>query len=171
MLSANAIMMTGRYTITWEKLCAAVDHGFNTQIWGPVFLGFSINPVVVPYLSMKALKSRFHHRHQQGSPALDLFHLLVNCKHRDSIDPRHKIYAVLGLLRARHPESLKAGSPDALDVETDYCHDVDYVYRKMSLELILKMENLDVLGICPKQLVHFHLGLRTGVSPTASAPL
>jgi hypothetical protein len=45
---------------------------------------------------------------------------------------------------------LKAGSSDALDVEMDYSHDVDYVYRKMSQELILKMQSLDVLGICPQ---------------------
>jgi hypothetical protein len=150
MLSSNAIMMTGRYAITWQKFLAAVDRGLNTQIWGPIFLGFAMNPVVVPYISMRALESRYRHARPLESPARDLFTLLVNCRHRESTDPRDKIYAVLGLLRARYPEALRSESSDALDVEMDYSHDVDYVYRRICQELIRKMENLDVLGICPK---------------------
>ncbi|CZR65431.1 uncharacterized protein PAC_15331 [Phialocephala subalpina] len=150
MLSSNAIMMTGRYTITWKNLCAAVDHGLNTRIWGTVMFGAVMNPVVVPYISMRALMVRYHRPNQLGSPAVDLLHLLAHCRHRESTDARDKIYAVLGLLRDTHPEALRPESSDALDVELGYSYDVVYVYRKMCQELIQKLGNLDVLGICPK---------------------
>jgi hypothetical protein len=120
------------------------------QIWGPVALGFIVNPVVVPYISMRALMNRYRPPNQLGSPAVDLLRLLMHCRHRESTDPRDKIYAVLGLLRDTHSEALKSDGSDALDVELGYNYDVEHVYRNMCQELIRKTDTLDVLGICPK---------------------
>ncbi|KAH6712358.1 heterokaryon incompatibility protein-domain-containing protein [Leptodontidium sp. MPI-SDFR-AT-0119] len=150
MLSSNATLMIGKYTITWDDLCAAVDHGLNMQIWEHVFLGFIVNPVVVPYISMRALMNRYRLPDQLDTPAVDLTRLLVHCRHRESQDPRDKIYAVLGILRDAHSEALKADAIDAPKVEVGYGKDVREVYRSMSRELVLKANNLDVLGICPK---------------------
>ncbi|KAH9219729.1 heterokaryon incompatibility protein-domain-containing protein [Leptodontidium sp. 2 PMI_412] len=150
MLSSNATLMIGKYTITWDDLCAAVDHGLNMQIWEHVFLGFIVNPVVVPYISMRALMNRYRLPDQLDTSAVDLTRLLIHCRHRESQDPRDKIYAVLGILRNSHSEALKADALDAPKVEVGYGKDVREVYRSMSRELILKANNLDVLGICPK---------------------
>lgn len=150
MLSSNAILMMSRYTITWEDFCAGADHGLSTQIWGEVAFGFLMNPITVPYLSLRALISRYRYSDQMSSPAADLLHLLIHCRHRDSTDPRDKIYAVLGLLRLTHPEAISHEGSDTLDVALGYDHDVAYVYRKMCQELIQKSGNLDVLGVCPK---------------------
>jgi hypothetical protein len=150
-LSSNAVMTTGRYTMDWATFCTAVDHGLNLQIWGPVNFGFSMNPVVVPYLSLRTLieQRRYHRVHGLGAPAVDLLHLLTNSRHRSSTDARDKVYSVLGLLRDRYPKALDPERADALKIELGYGYDVIYVYRRMCQELILKSENLDVLGICP----------------------
>jgi hypothetical protein len=74
----------------------------------------------------------------------------MHCRHRESTDPRDKIYAVLGLLRDTYSEALKSDGSDALDVELGYNYDIEHVYRHMCQELIRKTDTLDVLGICPK---------------------
>ncbi|KAH7348530.1 heterokaryon incompatibility protein-domain-containing protein [Rhexocercosporidium sp. MPI-PUGE-AT-0058] len=149
MLPSKAVLMIGKYTIKWEDLCAAVDYGLNMHIWEHVFLGFIINPVVVPYISMRTLMNRYRLPNQLGTPASDLIRLLVHCRHRKSQDPRDKIYAVLGILRASHPESLKSDAIDAPKIEVGYGKDVREVYRSMARELILKTNTLDVLGVSP----------------------
>ncbi|PQE21336.1 Heterokaryon incompatibility protein [Rutstroemia sp. NJR-2017a WRK4] len=150
MLSKKSILMMGKYTITWENCFAAVDHGLRMQLWGHVFLGFIVNPVIIPYISMRALMNRYRLVDQQRSPAVDLLRLLIHCRHRDSRDPRDKIYAVLGILRDIHPETLKSDASDAPNVEVGYQRDVREVYRSMSQELILKTNTLDSLGVCPE---------------------
>jgi hypothetical protein len=150
MLSSNAVLMLSRHTITWEDFRAGVDLGLSTQMWGHVAFGFLVNPVTVPYLSMRALMDRYRRSGQLGSPAFDLLHLLIHCRHRDSTDPRDKIYAILGLLRATHPEAMGHEGSDTLGVALGYGHDVVYIYRKMCQELVQQSGNLDVLGVCPK---------------------
>jgi hypothetical protein len=150
MLSSNAVLMLSRYTIAWEDFRVGVDHGLSTQIWGHVAYGFLVNPVTVPYLSMRALMGRYRRPNQMGSSAVDLLHLLIHCRHRDSTDPRDKIYAVLGLLRATHPEVMRHEVSDTLSVALDYDHDVVYVYRETCQELVQKTGNMDILGVCPK---------------------
>jgi hypothetical protein len=120
------------------------------QIWEHVFLGFIVNPVIVPYISMRALMNRYRLVDQQNSPAVDLLHLLIHCRHRESRDPRDKIYAVLGILRDAHPETLNSDASDAPNIEVGYQKDVIEVYRSMSQELILKTNTLDSLGVCPE---------------------
>jgi hypothetical protein len=149
-LSPNAVMVTGRNSITFEKLCAAVDHGLDTQIWGPVFLGFILNPIVVPYLSIKALMNHYRHPQHQRSPSVHLLHLLIHCRYRQSTNPRDKIYAVLGLLRQIFPDAMNPESPNPLNIELGYEKDVAYVYRSTCREIILKTGQLDILGVCPK---------------------
>jgi hypothetical protein len=150
MLSSNAVLMVSRYTIAWEDFRAGVDHGLSTQVWGHVAFGFVVNPVTVPYLSMRALMARYRRPNRMDSSAVDLLYLLIHCRHRDSTDPRDKIYAVLGLLRATHPEAMKHEGSDTLGIALDYDHDVVYIYRQMCQELVQKTGNLDVLGVCPK---------------------
>ncbi|KAL2063734.1 hypothetical protein VTL71DRAFT_5539 [Oculimacula yallundae] len=147
MLTRNAVMMIGKHTITYDNLSAAVDHGLQMRIWTHIFLGFIVNPVIVPYISMRALQNR--RASSPGSPAVDLLRLLVHCRHRESRDPRDKIYSVLGILRDTHPEVLNSGVRDTPIVEVGYKKDVQEVYRNMSQELISKTGTLDVLGICP----------------------
>jgi hypothetical protein len=149
-LSSNAVFMLSRYTIAWENFRDGVDHGLSTQIWNHVHYGFLVNPVAVPYLSMRALMGRYRRPNQLSSSAVDLLCTLIHCRHRKAKNPRDKIYAVLGLLRATHPEAMGGKGPNTLDIVLDYDLDVVYVYRKICEEIILKSGNLDVLGVCPK---------------------
>ncbi|CZT04483.1 uncharacterized protein RCO7_10419 [Rhynchosporium graminicola] len=152
MLSRNAVLMIGKYTITWENLAAAVDHGLQMQLWTHIFLGFIVNPVIVPYISMRSLMHRYQPSNlsSSGSPGADLLRLLTHCRHRESRDPRDKIYSVLGIFRATHPHILtRFAAVDTPIVEVRYERDVQVVYRNISQELIYKTNTLDVLGICP----------------------
>ncbi|KAK0120495.1 hypothetical protein ONS96_010704 [Cadophora gregata f. sp. sojae] len=150
LLSSNAVLMIGKYTITWENFRAATDHGLNIQIWNHSVLGFIVNPVVVPYISMRALTNRYRLPDQRGTPAVDLLRLLVHCRHRESRDPRDKIYALLGILRDAHSEALKHHSPDAPEIKIEYKTDVREVYCKISKEIIAKTNTLDSLGVRPR---------------------
>ncbi|KAK6063221.1 HET domain-containing protein [Seiridium cupressi] len=162
LLSENVIFMIGRRTITWEKLCRAVDYGLRIQIWVPITEGFIVDHAIVPYLSMRALIARRQvegHRQLQQSgtsrkhaemPASYLLLLLTLCRHRGSTDPRDKIYAVLGLLRDTFSEAMAPGHPDNLAIRLDYHHPTVYVYRKTAETIISMLNNLDILGTCPK---------------------
>lgn len=143
-LSSNAVIMTGRHVISWEDLRTGVDHGLDLQIWGQVAFGFLMNPVTVPYLSMRALISRYSRSKELGDSATNLLHLLMYCRHRDATDPRDKVYAVLGLLRLTHSDAMSS-----LNIPIGYDLEVAYVYRRVSEEIIRKMGNLDILGVVP----------------------
>lgn len=154
LLSRNAVMMTGRRTITWDDLRAAVDHGFNIQIWEPIHFGFILDNVIVPYLSIRAFENRQRFQLQlqlhDDSPARDLLHALMHCRHREATNPRDKIYAFLGLLRDAQAKAMVLGSPDKLSIEVNYDLPVVTIYRRVSQEFIQKLDNLDILGVCPK---------------------
>lgn len=143
-LSSNAVIMTGRHVISWEDLRAGVDHGLSLQIWGQVAFGFLMNPVTIPYLSMRALITRYSHSKGLADSATNLLHLLMYCRHRDATDPRDKVYAVLGLLRLTHFDAMSS-----LNIPVGYDLDVAYVYRKVGEELVRKMGSLDSLGVVP----------------------
>lgn len=151
LLSDNALMVIGQRSIEWGDLCAAVDHGFNIQIWSPVHLGFLKDDIIVPYLSLRALTNRQRGRKKQlSSPAHELLNLLIHCRHRDSKDPRDKVYALLGLLRDADLSAMNGIHPQKLDIKPDYNLPLIDVYRQVSQELIEKLDNLDVLGVTPK---------------------
>ena len=156
LLSPNVLFMNGRYTVKWDTVCLAVDHGINLQIWLPISFGFIMDLSIVPYLSMRALMNRRSHSFSaptvppSGSSARDLLHFLTHCRHRRSADPRDKVYAVLGLLRDAHSNAMASGTSEGLDVKLDYNHPVVYVYRKTAQTLISKLDSLEILGTVPK---------------------
>ncbi|KAI1394506.1 HET-domain-containing protein [Hypoxylon fuscum] len=156
LLSSNVLFMNGRYTIKWETVCVAVDHGFNIQIWTPMSFGFVMDRAIIPYLSMRALMTRrrlrapYPARQPSWHSAYDLLHFLTHSRHRESADPRDKIYAVLGLLRDAHSRAMTPETSDSLDIKLDYHHPVVYVYRKTAQTLISNLDSLDILGTVPK---------------------
>ncbi|KAG8161307.1 hypothetical protein KVR01_009571 [Diaporthe batatas] len=148
LLSNHALVVMGRRSIDWRDFCAAIDHGFNIQIWSPLHFGFIRDEIIVSYLSLRALENRQRHKQgQRSSTAEELLNLLIHCRHRDSKDPKDKIYAMLGLLRDVQSGALNA---QKLCIEPDYELPVIEVYRQVSQELIKKLGNLDVLGVTPK---------------------
>ncbi|KAH8779833.1 heterokaryon incompatibility protein-domain-containing protein [Diaporthe sp. PMI_573] len=151
LLSHNAVMVIGRRSMEWRNFCAAVDHGFNIQIWSPVHFGFIKDEIIVPYLSLRALTNRQRCRQEQlSSPAHELLNLLIHCRHRASKDPRDKIYALLGLLHDAEFQAMNASHPQKLCIKPDYNLPLIDVYRQVSQELIEKLDNLDVLGVTPR---------------------
>ncbi|KAI0166875.1 HET-domain-containing protein [Hypoxylon sp. FL1284] len=154
-LSQNAVLMIGRHAIKWETICLAVDHGFNLQIWMTSDLGFILDPVVVPYLTMRALTNRRrlqsleHKSPSSQTVASDLLHLLIHCRHRRSTDPRDKVYGVLGLLRDAQSDVVAAKGSTSLQIKPDYTHPVAYVFRNTTESIISHMNSLDILGTCP----------------------
>ncbi|CAN8105391.1 unnamed protein product [Discula destructiva] len=155
LLSASPIMMIGRYATSWQTVRAAVNHGFNLQIWTPVHYGFFIDLIIVPYLSARALENQrrlMQQQSQQRHPdisARELLLILMQCRHRESQDPRDKIYAFLGILRDSRSDATALDDPKQLSVRVDYNLPVVYIYRLVSMMFIENLQNFDILGVCP----------------------
>ena len=152
LLASQAVIVTGRYAIDWEKFCTAIDYGLAIGIWNPVNLGLIVNPIVVPYVSMHALRLR-RRSSQMSSPdnsspaatARAFLELLVHCRFRDARDPRDKINCLLGLVPGN--QSNDSGKT-LLGIEPDYALSVRDAFCKATRQLILQSGNLDVLGAC-----------------------
>ena len=144
LLASEAVIMAGTYTMDWDRFCAGINHGLAIGIWNPILLGIVLDPIVIPYLSMSALRKerRALSRPSAKAPAQALLELLIQCRFRHASDPRDKVYALLGL------KDMNPGSQaSALGIEPDYELSGDEVYRHTARQLLLQSsENLDVLG-------------------------
>lgn len=146
LLASQAVVMTGTFTMDWDRFSRGVDYGFAIGIWNPVYLGIVVDPVVTPYLSTRALRKR---RRPSSKPipaqskastvADALLELLIKCRFRQASDPRDKVYALLGLLD---------GHASALGIEPEYGLSTSQVYRLAAKKLLLHSDHLDLLGAC-----------------------
>ncbi|KAK1995632.1 HET-domain-containing protein [Colletotrichum falcatum] len=156
LLSNNITLVMGRYSIDWQDLCAAVDHGLRMRIWPTLASGTFVNPSILPYFTIRALQRRLglYASEDRGSnvehgPGI-LLTLLEGCRQRESKDPRDKIYAVSGILKNIQRLGSAADAVKRVNIDADYASPVVYVYRMMSQQLIQSTGSLDVLGICPR---------------------
>ncbi|KAI1284415.1 hypothetical protein F5Y07DRAFT_346435, partial [Xylaria sp. FL0933] len=194
LLASQAIGVTGTHTMEWNRLCLGAEYGLTIGIWIPVLLGMMIDKSVVPFLSFHALRQK--RRQQYGilsvsklpvvCPAQEMLELLFYCRFRDAKEPRDKIYSLLGLQSAGQDYSM------ALGIEPDYSAPLDQVYINAARQIILRCDNLDVLGTCltknssalpswvtdwsdtspaPRPLMHDFLGRRRTTHATSHSKL
>ncbi|KAK4140466.1 heterokaryon incompatibility protein-domain-containing protein [Dichotomopilus funicola] len=147
LLASEVVVVTGTFSMNWERFCAAIDHGLAVGIWNPTLVGIILDPIVVPYLSMRALRKRIlspleSPADPQPTAALvsRLFELLVRCRFRLASDSRDKVYALLGMIKNEG----QADNP--LGIEGDYRLSETEVYRHTARQLLLQSSSLDLLG-------------------------
>ncbi|KAK3340003.1 heterokaryon incompatibility protein-domain-containing protein [Lasiosphaeria hispida] len=150
LLASQAVVMTGTFTMDWDQFCAGIDYGLAIGIWNPVMLGIVVDPVVIPYLSMSALRKQ---RRSPSSrppscgpsaviPAQALLELLTRCRFRQASDPRDKVYALLGLEDGEDQDT----QVSALGIEPDYRRSETEVYCHTARHLLLHSADLNMLG-------------------------
>lgn len=109
---------------------------------------------IIPYLSIKSLRLQLGLQRdpvpdQPDFGAQGVLVLLEMCRHRQARDPRDKIYAIFGMVKA--VQSMKPASDTVHSIiMADYTKPVVYVYRTLTQQLIETTESLDVLGVCPQ---------------------
>ncbi|KAH7323153.1 heterokaryon incompatibility protein-domain-containing protein [Stachybotrys elegans] len=123
------------------------------RAWTAQELLLSPNLAIAPYFAIRTLEERRSLQQTQPEvyavhPAENLLHLLLNCRHRVSKDPRDKIYALLGMLDDGQSSPAKKNSLDMV-ANPDYGNPVVYIYRRISQQCIEQTGSLDIIGVCP----------------------
>lgn len=146
LLASQAVVMAGTYTMDWDRFSAGVNHGLAIGIWNPVMLGIMVDPIVVPYLSIHAIRRERRRpprphlpspRLPAVTPAQTLLELLIKCRFRQASDPRDKVYALLGLIDV-----------EVLGIEPNYWLSASEVYCHAARQLLVQSGDLNVLGAC-----------------------
>ena len=148
LLAAEAVVMTGTFTMDWDRFCTGIDYGLAIGIWNPVLLGAIVDPIVAPYLSMSALRRHCRSfstptapRLPAPAPAQALLDLLIRCRFRQASDPRDKVYGLLGLKDADQISRISC-----LGIEPDYRLSASQVFRHTARQLLLQSSDLNMLG-------------------------
>ncbi|KAK4031975.1 heterokaryon incompatibility protein-domain-containing protein [Parachaetomium inaequale] len=150
LLSTEAVIVAGTYSMDWDRFCAGIDYGLAIGVWNPVLLGVVLDPVVIPYLSMRSLRKQRRSfrqppvsRPSTTAPAPALLDLLIQCRFRQASDPRDKVYALLGI-----KDVSQNRQASVLGIEPDYGLSASEVYCHTARQLLLQSGNLNILGAC-----------------------
>jgi hypothetical protein len=157
LLSSSIILVQGSHEIDWQDFCLAVDHGLRTGIWYFMAAGTFVAEDIIPYLTIKSLRLQLG---LQRDPAPDqpdfraegVLKLLEMCRQREAKDPRDKIYAIFGIVKAFQKLRPASDTVHRILMNPDYTNPVVYVYRMLTQQLIEATESLDVLGVCPQSM-------------------
>ncbi|KAH8788330.1 heterokaryon incompatibility protein-domain-containing protein [Diaporthe sp. PMI_573] len=122
-----------------------------------ILLSSSIILDIIPYLTIKSLRLQLG---LQRDPAPDqpdfraegVLKLLEMCRQREAKDPRDKIYAIFGIVKAFQKLRPASDTVHRILMDPDYTNPVVYVYRMLTQQLIEATESLDVLGVCPQSM-------------------
>lgn len=155
LLSSSIILVQGSQEIDWQDFCLAVDHGLRMRIWIFVGAGTFVAEEIIPYLSIKSLRVQLGLQRDPVPDQLDfgaqgVLKLLEMCRQRQSRDPRDKIYAIFGMVKAVQSMRPASDTVHSIIMDPDYTKPVVYVYRTLTQQLIETTESLDVLGVCPQ---------------------
>ncbi|EFQ34936.1 heterokaryon incompatibility protein [Colletotrichum graminicola] len=123
------------------------------RAWTVQELLLSQNLAISTYFAIRTLEERRKLQQSQPGfyvvhPAENLLHLLLNCTHRVSRDPRDKIYALLGMLDDGQSSPANKNSLGVV-ANPDYQNHVVYIYRRISQQCIEMTGSLDIISICP----------------------
>ncbi|KAK2611427.1 hypothetical protein N8I77_004766 [Diaporthe amygdali] len=154
LLSSSIILIQGNLEIDWHDFCLAVDHGLRMHIWIFLDSGTFVAEEIIPYLSIKSLQLQLGLYGDSTSNRPDfgaegVLKLLEKCRQRESKDPRDKIYAIFGIIKAVQKMRPPSDAVHRMFMDPDYTNPVVYVYRMLTQQLIEATESLDVLGVCP----------------------
>ncbi|KAK0646934.1 hypothetical protein B0T16DRAFT_493819 [Cercophora newfieldiana] len=139
LLAKDALVVVGRHSIGWWRLCLAVNHGINIGIWAPILSGILIDGMLLSCMLAQRLQERRIRQPAGGmNVAQEMLELLTSSRLRDATNPRDKIYALMGLLGAEVQTYLR--------LLPDYSLAVANVYTQSARELIRVSGTLDVLG-------------------------
>lgn len=171
LLASEVVVVTGTFSMNWDRFCAGIDHGLAIGIWSPTLFGIILDPIVVPYLSMRALrKGRLSPLQSsadlQSNTALvsRFFELLIRCRFRLASDSRDKVYALLGMIKNEG----QADNP--LGIEGDYRLSETEAYCHTARQLLLQSSSLDLLGASTPVPTQSHPSWVPDWSSTGSGP-
>lgn len=155
LLSSSVTLVQDSQEIDWQDFCLAVDHGLRMRLWVLLDLGTFVVEEIIPYLSIKSLQLQLRLQQspvpdQPGFGAEGVLKLLERCRQRQAKDPRDKIYAISGIIKAVQKMKPASDPVQNILIEPDYTNPVVYVYRMLTRQLIETAESLDVLGVCPR---------------------
>lgn len=154
LLSSSIILIQGNLEIDWHDFCLAVDHGLRMHIWIFLDSGTFVAEEIIPYLSIKSLQLQLG-LYGDSTPnrpdfgAEGVLKLLEKCRQRESKDPRDKVYAIFGIIKAVQKMRPPSDAVHRMFMDPDYTNPVVYVYRMLTQQLIEATGSLDVLGVCP----------------------
>ncbi|KAL1857044.1 hypothetical protein Daus18300_010492 [Diaporthe australafricana] len=155
LLSTSITLVQGTFEIDWQDFCLAVDHGLRMHIWVLMDSGTFVAEEIIPYLSIKSLQLQLG-LHGDSAPdrpdfgAEGVLRLLEKCRQREAKDPRDKIYAICGIIKAVQKMRPGSNHVHSIVMNPDYTNPVVYVYRMLTQQLIETTQSLDVLGVCPQ---------------------
>lgn len=155
LLSSSITLVQDSHEIDWQDFCLAVDHGLRMHIWVFIDSGTFVAEEIIPYLSIKSLQLQLGLQQssvpdQPDFGAEGVLKLLEKCRQREAKDPRDKIYAIFGIIKAVQNMRPASDPVHSISIDTDYTNPVVYVYRMLTQQLIQTSESLDVLSICPR---------------------
>lgn len=155
LLSSSIILVQGSQEIDWQDFCLAVDHGLRMRIWTFMGAGAFVAEDIIPYLSIKSLRLQLGLQRdpvpdQPDFRAQGVLKLLEMCRQRQARDPRDKIYAIFGMVKAVQSMRPASDTVHNFIMDPDYTKPISYVYRTLTQQLIETTESLDVLGVCPQ---------------------
>ncbi|KAK3986625.1 heterokaryon incompatibility protein 6, OR allele [Cladorrhinum sp. PSN332] len=138
-LAKRASLVMGPHQIDWDLFSAAIHHGEALKLssWTSTIFGGIMESCTAPFHEVKAIRDLA----VNPSPNLadELLSYLNLTSNRKAIDPRDKIFAVLGFADGRL---------QGIGIVPDYRSPVEDVYRDATKKLIEVSGNLDVLGLC-----------------------
>ncbi|TGJ84337.1 hypothetical protein E0Z10_g4387 [Xylaria hypoxylon] len=146
LLSRQALLMKGTYSLPWETFLSGVNYGIAIGIWSPITLGIIINPVLTPYMSLWTMRRKRERLLEQShqSEAEQLLENLVACRFRGATDVRDKVYGILALVVSTGRENEES----SLGIIPNYVTPFREVYCHTARRLIICSKSLDVLGSC-----------------------
>lgn len=155
LLSSSITLVQDSQDIDWQDFCLAVDHGLRMRIWEFLDSGTFVDDGIIPYFSIKSLQLQSGLQqdsvpNQSDFGAEGVLKLLEKCRQREAKDPRDKIYAIFGIIKAVQKTRPASDPVHSISIDPDYTNPVVYVYRMLTQQLIETSESLDVLGVCPR---------------------
>ncbi|KAK4166243.1 heterokaryon incompatibility protein 6, OR allele [Cladorrhinum sp. PSN259] len=138
-LAKRASLMMGRHQIDWELFSAGIHYGeaLNLSSWTSTIFGGMMESCTAPFHEAKDIRDLAIN--PRPDPADELVSYLNLTRNRKAVDPRDKIFAVLGFGNGRL---------EAVGIVPDYRSPVEDVYRNATKKILEVSGNLDVLGLC-----------------------
>lgn len=155
LLSTSITLVQDSQEIDWQDFCLAIDHGLRMHLWVFVDSGTFVAEEIIPYLSIKSLQLQLGLQQssvpeQPDFGAEGVLKLLEKCRQREAKDPRDKVYAIFGIIKAVRKMRPASDPVHSILSDPDYTNPVVYVYRILTQQFIEIAQSLDVLGVCPR---------------------
>jgi hypothetical protein len=183
LLASDAVVVIGRYSISWDTICIGGNHGVNIGLWFAISFGAIHDPTITPYLSLQHMEMMCREHNSKENSARIMLELLIRCQFREATNPRDKIYSLLGLvanprvnrgiMEAPSEEETKPYLP--LGIWPDYKKSISTLYADVARQIMVETGSLDIIGACaaanPKYLTSLFPDFHPAAGPVLDRPL